>query len=442
MLYRRSYKPGWSEFFLSPPGVLSILASALWLVATVVLFICIRRMLVRSPYGRFHGVILPFMACCVGMACFEIVLRVLTIQQWWGEELQGRLLLPRGWNQVVSRYVAMLDRLETTRGYFASDPFLGWTVGKSRSDRSGLWVSSQDGIRSKDPNDQFYLDGEWPCRIALLGDSFTFGWEESFEQTMGFFLQQRLGADCQVLNLAVPGYSLSQMALRYEREVSHWHPTLIVVSFTDGAPSRGMGVYCFLMMGDWDCPWAAPRYAVQDHGLALVNVPLPSPREIYAQKAIYELPFIRYDQYYVAGEWEQAGWQLAYASYFFRWVTTLYPLHSLSRPEVGDAAMTEMNQLVLKQLVNQARNHATPLIFLYQPKKEDYSAPKSLPYSVGLLQSLDLPFVDGRQCLESLPQERRFRAGGTHYSDDGEAAMAACLFSYIEHGAPARRASL
>jgi lysophospholipase L1-like esterase len=61
-------------------------------------------------------------------------------------------------------------------------------------------------------------------RIAVVGDSFTFGLEVRYEDTWPYQLERALGPEFRVLNLGVDGYGVDQAFLRYRRDVLAWRP--------------------------------------------------------------------------------------------------------------------------------------------------------------------------------------------------------------------------
>ena len=65
-------------------------------------------------------------------------------------------------------------------------------------------------------------------RIALVGDSFTFGEDVTYEETWGYFLEKELGSQFQVLNFGVAGYGVDQSFLRYEKDVRKWKPKIVI----------------------------------------------------------------------------------------------------------------------------------------------------------------------------------------------------------------------
>lgn len=432
MLYRLSYKPTWFEFLLSLPGAV-FLCAFVGVPLTARKFIAEYRKIRQDEHqNAVRAVIIPVLViACAGMVG-EIGLRWATVQKPWGQELGTMLLLPRGWGYVTQRYNRTLDVFDVTPDYFVGDSMLGWTVGRNQISKDGLWHSSQEGVRSPTRGIE-YLKERISCRVALLGDSFTFGWQGTFEETWGAYLQERLGPSCRVLNFAVPGYSLGQMYLRYERDVTVWQPDLVVLSFTDGAPERGMGIYCFLMMLNWEtCPWAAPRFVVKNGHLELLNVPLMHPRDIYQYRSIYDLPFVGYDRWYLPWQWEQPGWNLLYHSYLFRLATSRYPLYGVPRAEVSDETMRQVNEAIIKAFIEKTAIHKTSYLILYMPMKSDYKTPRTEPYSPRLLRKLAIDFLDATPCLGAVQSARRFRAVGSHYAPEGEQAIADCVFPRVQ----------
>ncbi len=73
-------------------------------------------------------------------------------------------------------------------------------------------------------------------RVALMGDSFTFGlWAEDAEHTFAGVLQQHLGRDrLEVLNFGVPGYGFKEITIALAQDVLPLHPRWVVLVSYNG----------------------------------------------------------------------------------------------------------------------------------------------------------------------------------------------------------------
>lgn len=352
------------------------------------------------------------------------------------------LLLPRGWDRIVERYTHMLKQMARQPSYYEEDPVLGWSIGPNRTSADGLFHSGPQRIRT--PKRLMTYDQSAPCRVALVGDSFTFGEEALFEDTWGHYLQQALGSRCQVMNFAVPGYSIGQMFLRVQRDVLSFAPNLIIVGFTDGALERTMGVYCFLMGLEWpDCPWVAPRFVLREDDLVVTNSPLPQTDEIYSATTIRNLPAIAYDRWYQTSEWEQRNWDLLYQSYVFRYLTSLYPIHNVVSPDVSDESLRQVNGALFKAILGVGEQTGVRVLLVYLPMMEDfgYKVSYRAPVSHDILKSQGSNFLDLRDCLAQLREDHRFLERGIHYSPVGERRVAECLLPHVVKRLPKESSS-
>lgn len=119
-------------------------------------------------------------------------------------------------------------------GFDRYHPRLGW-LSKPKLQRMPVfgdrWLSTNaQGLRA---SHDFSL--ERPAgvrqRIALLGDSFTFGEEVSNDQTFAHLLQQALGEQHEVMNFAVHGYGHGQMLLMYRELARRYRPDVVVLGY-------------------------------------------------------------------------------------------------------------------------------------------------------------------------------------------------------------------
>lgn len=103
-------------------------------------------------------------------------------------------------------------------------------------------------------------------RIAVFGDSCTFGEEVHDHQTVPFHLEQYLDG-AEALNFGVRGYGLGQMALRLEEEGFGFQPNhVIIVILLPSDITRDLTDYF---------THGKPRFHMTDSGLQIDNFPVP-----------------------------------------------------------------------------------------------------------------------------------------------------------------------
>lgn len=72
-------------------------------------------------------------------------------------------------------------------------------------------------------------------RVAVLGNSCSFGWGVGFRETFGYLIQQQLRSAgyerAQVYNYSVPGYSSFQGKRNYLKNVSKFKPDILIITF-------------------------------------------------------------------------------------------------------------------------------------------------------------------------------------------------------------------
>src|SRR5215471_925254 len=201
-----------SPFLSSRTGLLC-LASGSGLVLSGLMVIIEFRRSRLSESGPFAlTVAMNLIVVVLSVGSGELAVRLLSTNTEYGVQLGSRLLYPREWEDLVSRHSAALHNVSTWQTVLVSDELLGWTVGPNRTSGKGLYFSSREGLRSPKPGIAF-ADRSTSCRIALVGDSYTFGQDVRFEDSWGYRLELALGEQCQVLNFAVSGYGVDQRYL-------------------------------------------------------------------------------------------------------------------------------------------------------------------------------------------------------------------------------------
>jgi lysophospholipase L1-like esterase len=113
------------------------------------------------------------------------------------------------------------------------DPDLGWSLTPGAKSRIVAERAAYDVVL----NSRGYRDAErgpraaGARRIALLGDSYAFGWGVAADDCVGALLERDPRVGAEVVNLCVPGYSTDQELWTLEREAAWSAPDLVLVQF-------------------------------------------------------------------------------------------------------------------------------------------------------------------------------------------------------------------
>ena len=444
-LYRGVLKPDLSSFLFSPPGIVCIvsvviiLLSVWWIVYTFKTRGSLKTKYLMMPAGM--NVLMLFLL----IASAEMLFQSLSNSNA-GEALFGIVLYPRQWGAIVARQHARLDKMAVEKTYFIYDEREGWTIAPSYSGKNGEDISSREGLRSPRPEVSF-ADlrsrhsgrAEQPAsvRIALIGDSMTYGYEVRCEESWGHALESHLQPSAQVLNFAVAAYGLNQVFLRYETEVRRWHPQVVIVGVSSAMIARINSIYPTLMNPEWaGFPFVRPRLMLKDGVLTIINYPVPTPEEILAHSTIETLPYLNLDDYYIRSHWARGGsWSLLEGSYIFRFLYSLRPPSDLSYENRRENAV-QSSQVVLQYLVRKIlADGSTPLLVYFPYKREATLSTKpgdeNSPLSLRVLRNSGFQFLDPSSCLKDAEISAAYTKGD-HYSPKGNAYIARCLFPVVE----------
>jgi len=358
---------------------------------------------------------------CFGLA--EVSLRVIAHPDPLGVRIGEIPLVPYDWKAFTSTNLSYLNRSRSDTSFFVEDPLLGWTVGSSRESQDGMYKSSTEGLRSMRRGETL---GTKPFtqRIALFGDSFTFGMDVPFEQSWSHHLALNLPA-AQVLNFGVDGYGVDQAYLRFKRDGAQWAPWVSVLSFIQDDLYRCASVYPFLR--GWEYPFSKPRF-IQDGGkLQLLNVPNLPPGTIFASRSIWELPLLDLDLQFDPYRWKQHPLR---GSYLLRLIATEFPVWPVRTAQTSDEVIAQLGSRLIEEFVTTARDRGTEPLIVYLPSRSHFEAGGGqLKNRAGeILAPLEIQIHDLTSCLTAkVPREQLFLNGKPHYSAAGNEAVAECL---------------
>jgi hypothetical protein len=361
----------------------------------------------------------------------EVVVRAFSVSALTGTWFGNTLLLPKDWEDAKARHREILALVRDDLSYFVVDDLLGWAPGRGRKSNEGLYSTSIESFRSASPGISYASRPPGP-RIAIVGDSFTFGLEVPFESSWGAVLERSLGAGATVLNLGVDGYGVDQALLRYERDARSWKPAVSILGFIEHDLLRTMSVYSFVTFPEWGFPFAKPHFAVKDGTLKLLTERLQNPSQILDAEAIADLPFITDDPGYDASEWEHHVYD---ASYAVRFVRSRFRRWPAAKADTRDGIVQLNTELVMRFTRTTEADGAVPLVVFFPARTDlDGEARPDRDAMLAALQKTGVKVVDLRACVGSVGIDNAFIPGHYHYSAAGNAAVAQCLVPYVREG--------
>jgi len=406
-------------FLSSKPGVVFLAAVGLLVAAgavTIYVYLINARVLARS-FGSIA--IINVLAVTLLLVTLEITLRAYSVSSSAGDILFGIVLKPLDWSKVAMHHRELIRELS----YVVHDDVLGWTVSPNKQRADGLYSTDSNGIRSSHSDLGFAMSGG-KTRIALVGDSHTFGQELAYEDTWGYVLEKSLGPEFQVLNFGVPGYGVDQAFLRFEKEVRLWKPKVVIYSFDSGALSRALMVYTFLSRPNWNRPFSKPRLILRDGEIKEINVPALSPETIFSKGSIFDLPFLEYDIGYKQSDWQHKPYHFLYLARLF---VSLIPSWSHMNTDVSEEALMSLNILILRAFVRSAVKWGVTPIVVHLPQPSELETPTKTQIGRRVLEKSGIEYTDLMPCLLKSNPANRLVPSGNHYSPQGNATIANCL---------------
>ena len=229
-----------------------------------------------------------------------------------------------GWKRAFVRDYARLQRsgrLGIDLGGYVHDPDLGWDTPNHVRGVRQYQVEKPPGV----------------FRVAVVGDSFTYGAEVEDAESYPRGLEALLGAKGEVLNLGVRAYGIDQIALKYLKYGRVYRPDLLIVAiWTLDYLRTPLTFYRF----------AKPLYVLdpETHALVLTHTPIPPPDEVYRTAKTELGPFSFTVALLRLGYRQAFGPALDRERYFERW----------------DPLVTA----ILRRLVEAAREDRTPVLFV------------------------------------------------------------------------------
>lgn len=325
------------------------------------------------------------------------------------------LSVEREWNWARAR---MQDGKVNFDPRFEYDSIAGWknaaNLNKPTSKEHGAVRTNSYGMRN---------DGDFPVeptpdrsRLMIVGDSYSFGFGVSNEETYAYQLAARM-PDWDVMNLAVSATGTDQQHLMYEHYGEKFKPNIVLLGFYVLDYNRN--TYSFR-------DYAKPMYVPQaDGSLLLTNVPVTSPEDLIEQ--------------YRSGQKSIGGWHYSY-------------LMARVKQELGDRIKRDRGpdslarrtlSGIMQQFSERVRNNgATPVWVIFpiddilQQKVSKYH--EISDFSIAEAKRLGMPVLDlepaYRDYVSKHPHAkslwRPLEIGG-HLSADGNKVAADAIHAFL-----------
>lgn len=196
----------------------------------------------------------------------RILARIMTV----GFGILLALILVEVLLRVRAGYIARSEDLAANLVAYDSDYgwhlSSGWEGDHRHYDFKAHYRVNANGFR----DDAKVPEGFKGRRIAVVGDSFTFGLGVNDDQTFCHLLSQQAGTNAIYINYAVPGYSTDQQALLIEKEILPKKPDEIIL-----AVYVANDLFDNLREVPMQFSLAKPYFELGESGLALRNSPVP-----------------------------------------------------------------------------------------------------------------------------------------------------------------------
>ena len=319
----------------------------------------------RARRLRTLGVVAA--ALVLSLLAGEVLVRLWSHRDDTGQRWVGNLrLIPYQLPQAQIR--TTLERLQDGDTFLAYDAELGWAPRPNAQSESGPFRVNGAGIRSDAETSLATPPGV--LRIALFGDSFTFGDEVGAGDTWGAKLERALverGVKAEVLNFGVNAYGMDQAYLRWQRDGRRYHPAIVIYGFQPENVLRNLNVFRPLYFASTEVPLAKPRFVIRDGALALHDVPTIPPGEMAdVLAALPNHPLIADERYFAP--WYAPRWWLH--SEAVALLETLVVTRDGALFRIDDEGQ-ELAVRLAGEFARDVEAHRAAFLVLHLPRKQD-----------------------------------------------------------------------
>ncbi len=389
--------------------------------------------MVKKERGRINitNIALLLASLLITLGVCEAVIRIWTEQDSNGQRHILNRPVPPCYFDTTTIQDALYQYNQLNRPPLVYHPELGWTTNANVWWGEGYRVNGI-GIRSSQST---YTDvpADGVLRIALFGDSFTFGVEVDNDHTWASLLQSELrerGLNAEVMNFGVPGYGIDQAYLRYLVDGQDYQPDVVIFGFNPENANRNPNIVSPLYFGPL-LPFTKPRFIKQDGRLELVNSPAIPPEEMLDLLADLEsAPWIEHEYYYPAAQYRSSIWfeshLLAFTYAALSEQNCGYKRTFPPIPEINLKA--SLTPEIVRQFATDVQANDSVFVVLQIPIYEDVSAtqegrPPFFADFIEEIQAAGIPVIAATDTFTGHPIDDYF-SETYHHSEFGQATLA------------------
>ena len=323
-----------------------------------------------------RNIILPIsLICCSLLIAFglcEVMIRFTGHYDSDGNFIfLGKRLKP--YHLPINQVSATIDKFMAEKSScYLYDPSLGWLYRPNSKSHDGMYAFNSQGIRS--PVD-FYsvVPKQGVIRIALFGDSFTFGEEVPFQDTWGYLLEKRLnnkGIKVEVLNFGVGGYGMDQAYLRWEKMGKRFFPHIVMFGFQAENLRRNVSIIRALHWYGSKNPFTKPRFILKGNKLELMNSPaIPPEKLIDVLRNIQKWSLVQHEYFYDKKDFQKQIWfHSKLVSFFYCILVDDVPY--ARKPYFLDQSVTKLGYQILETFAEAVKSTGAEFIIVNIPKKQ------------------------------------------------------------------------
>ena len=301
---------------------------------------------------------------------------------------------------------------------FVFDENLGWISAPNqhyKPENRELVITNSKSIRDA----REFNKTKTKKRIVVVGDSYSFGFGVSNEETYASQLEQSL-KNTEVLNMAVSAFAKDQAYLMYKNYGKQYNPDIVVMGFY--LPDYSRNGFSFR-------EYLKPAFDIDENKKFFIkNEKVLTPNELLAL--------------YQSGERKIGGWSYSFFFAFLQQKLDLYKVYNRNEGAYCREILAEIMRLYKNEV---ERSGATPIWMIippntiYDPEGSKYSVIGD--YAERLAKEMGMPVLNLEQTFLNYKEDKnearrilwRPEEVGSHLSAEGNKLVAENLAKFISN---------